>query len=78
MEERKSVLILGAGLMQRPALISAKELGFYTYVIDANDKAESIPYADEFKQVDLKDREGILALASELKEKCGLKAIFTA
>ena len=47
---QQSVLILGAGLMQKPAIISAKNAGFYTYVIDANPAAESVVYADEFKK----------------------------
>ena len=73
-----NVLILGAGLMQKPAILSAKELGYKTVVIDADEKAVSIPFADEFRQIDLKDKEGILAFAKELKEKEGLKAVFTA
>ena len=52
-------LILGAGLMQKPAILCAKELGYKTCVVDADDKAVSIPYADEFKKIDLKDKEGI-------------------
>ena len=78
MTEKGSVLILGAGLMQRPALLAAKQLGFYTIVVDANSEAESIPYADEFSQIDLKDREGIYAFAKALKASAGLRAIFTA
>ena len=73
-----NVLILGAGLMQKPAILSAKELGYKTVVIDADEKAVSIPFAAEFRQIDLKDKEGILAFAKELKEKDGLKAVFTA
>lgn len=64
--------------MQKPAILAAKSLGFYTYVIDANPNAESISYADQFCQIDLKDREGILAYAQELKEKNNLQGIFTA
>ncbi|MCQ2575671.1 MAG: ATP-grasp domain-containing protein [Treponema sp.] len=75
---KENVLILGAGLMQKPAILSAKELGFNTVVIDADDKAVSIPYADEFRIIDLKDREEILAFAKELQQKGGLKAVFTA
>ncbi len=74
-----NVLILGAGLMQKPAILSAKEEGFFVNVIDADPKAVAIPYADNFKQIDLKDKEGILAYAKELKaSKEGLAAVFTA
>ena len=75
---QQSVLILGAGLMQKPAIISAKNAGFYTYVIDANPAAESIVYADEFKKIDLKNKEEIFEFAKVLKDKFNLAGIFTA
>ena len=74
-----NILILGAGLMQKPAILSAKEAGFTVNVIDADDKAVAIPYADTFRKIDLKDKEGILAYAKELKaSEGGLAAVFTA
>ena len=74
-----NVLILGAGLMQKPAILSAKEEGFTVHVIDADEKAVSIPYADTFRKIDLKDKEGILSYAKELKNSSGgLAAVFTA
>ena len=75
---KPSVLILGAGLMQRPAILSAKELGFNAVVIDANPNAESVPLADEFKKIDLKNKEEIFNYAKELKKTSDLKGIFTA
>lgn len=74
----KSILILGAGLMQKPAIESAKSLGFKVFVIDANDKAVCVPLADVFKKIDLKAREEIAEYALELKEKENLCCIFTA
>lgn len=74
-----NVLILGAGLMQTPAILSAKTLGYKVCVIDADDKAVAIPKADVFRKIDLKDKDGILAYAKELKEsEEGLAAVFTA
>ena len=74
-----NILILGAGLMQKPAILSAKEEGFTVNVIDADDKAVAIPYADTFRKIDLKDKEGILEYAKELKaSEGGLAAVFTA
>ena len=65
--------------MQKPAILSAREAGFTVNVIDADDKAVAIPFADTFRKIDLKDKEGILAYASELKKtKAGLDAVFTA
>ena len=74
---KESILILGAGLMQKPAIMSAKELGFNTIVVDANPCALCVPLADSFSKIDLKDKEGIASFAKELKEKENLKAIFT-
>ncbi len=74
-----NILILGAGLMQKPAILSAKEEGFTVHVIDADPKAVAIPYADTFRQIDLKDKDGTLAYAKELQtSEGGLAAVFTA
>ena len=76
----QNILILGAGLMQKPAILSAKELGYNTIVIDADKNAVAIPLADEFFQIDLKDKEGILELCKRLKNETegGLAGVFTA
>ena len=65
--------------MQKPAILSAKEAGFTVHVIDADDKAVAIQYADTFRKIDLKDKDGILEYAKELKAaEEGLAAVFTA
>ncbi len=75
----KNIVILGAGLMQRPAIQSAKKLGLHTIVVDADPKAVCIPLADEFYKIDLKDKEGILELCRRLKNSPdGLEGVFTA
>jgi len=71
-------LILGAGLMQKPAILAAKTLGYTAVVIDADDKAVCVPMADEFSKIDLKAREEILEYAKKLQSKNGLAAVFTA
>lgn len=76
--DKQSVLILGAGLMQKPAILAAKKSGFHTYVIDANENAESISYADEFRKIDLKNREEIYEFSKYLKDEHNLSGIFTA
>lgn len=76
--KKESILILGAGIMQKNAILGAKNLGFNTVVIDSNPNAPYVSLADEFFPIDLKDREGILCLASRLKAEKGLKGIFTA
>lgn len=76
--KRESVLILGAGLMQKPAIKAAKKNGYKTFVIDGNTLAQSIRFADVFKNIDLKNRDEILEYAIDLKNKENLKAVFTA
>ena len=74
------ILILGAGLMQKPAILAAKHLGYEAVVVDANPQAVSVPLADKFYPVDLKDRESLLKLALQLneEEKDSVKGVFTA
>lgn len=71
-----SVFILGAGLMQRPAIDAAHELGLSAVVADGNPKAPCAALADTFVHIDLKDREALLAYARTIKDD--LKAVFTA
>ena len=75
MSELKRILILGAGLMQRPAILAARHLGFCSVVVDANPDAACVPMADEFSPVDLKDRDALLRLARSLRN---LRGVFTA
>ena len=73
-----TVLILGAGVMQLPAIDLARELGWKVAVADGNPAAPGAERCDRFFPVDLKDREGLLAAASELRASSGLDAVFTA
>jgi biotin carboxylase len=77
-KQRERILILGAGVMQGPALKIAGEMGLETVAADADDKAPSIPLAGRFEKVDLKDKEGIETLARSLMEDGGLAGIMTA
>ena len=74
----ENILILGAGLMQRPAILAAKKMGFRVALADGNPDAVCVPLADEFRPIDLKDSEGLIKFALELKKEGGLKAVFTA
>jgi biotin carboxylase len=76
MQER--IIILGAGVMQGPAIKIAKELGLYTIVVDGSSSALHKDMADQFEQIDLKDKEGIEAFARSLQNSGGLGGIMTA
>ena len=71
----EKIIILGAGVMQGPAIKIAKELGLCTVVIDGSKSAVNANMADQFVHIDLKDKEGIEAFARTLD---GLKGIITA
>jgi biotin carboxylase len=73
-----TVLILGAGVMQIPAIRIAKELGWRVAAADGNADAIGASIADIFFHVDLKDLVGLEAAARELAAKGGLEAVFTA
>ena len=63
----KKILIIGASILQLPAIIKAKQAGYHTIVADFNPKAIGIEYADEFYEVSTIDVEGITALAEKIK-----------
>lgn len=82
---KNSVLILGASLLQTKALEAARELGLSVHVVDGNSEAllslQALYKIDatfaHFYDIDLKDREGILELATKLQKEDGLLGIFT-
>ena len=75
---RKSILILGGGVMQIPALRIARERGWRIILADGNPEPPGAMLADQFINVDLKDREGLAREALALKRKGGLDGVFTA
>ncbi len=61
----KKVLIIGASILQLPAIKKARELGYYVGVIDYNPNAVGVPLADEFFEVSTIDIEGVARTAKE-------------
>ncbi len=61
----KKVLIIGASILQLPAIKRAKELGYYIGVIDYDPSAVGIPYADEYFNVSTIDIEGVVKTAEQ-------------
>lgn len=62
----ESVMILGAGPLQVPAIMKAKELGMHVYVCDYDPHAAGLPLADEAYLISTVDQEAILRKATEL------------
>lgn len=63
----KKLLIIGASILQLPAIKRAKEAGYYTIVADFNPNAIGIKYADEYHNVSTIDVEGVTRLAEEIR-----------
>ena len=61
----KRLFIIGASILQLPAIKRAKELGMYVAVADYNPQAIGIPYADEYFNVSTIDEEGVYQAAKE-------------
>ncbi|MDR2792692.1 MAG: ATP-grasp domain-containing protein [Treponema sp.] len=76
--QKKQLIILGAGIMQGPAIRAAKTLGLETIVADADPNAPCAQDADRFEKIDLKDKERIETLARSLQAHGRLAGIMTA
>lgn len=63
----KKILIIGASILQLPAIQKAKEKGFYVGVVDYNPNAVGILYADEFFCVSTVDVDGVVEVALRFK-----------
>lgn len=63
----KKILIIGASVLQLPAIKRAKELGMYVGVADFNPNAVGIPFADEYFNVSTIDIDGVCEVAKRFK-----------
>lgn len=63
----KKLMIVGASVLQLPAILKAKEMGLYVGVADYNPQAIGIPYADEFFNASTMDEDAVLAAALKFK-----------
>lgn len=59
----KRLFIIGASILQLPAIQKAKEMGLYVGVADFNPNAIGIPYADEYFNVSTIDEAGVYEAA---------------
>ena len=63
----KRIMIVGASVLQLPAILKAKEMGLYVGVADYNPQAVGIQYADEFFNASTMDENAVLRAAEEFK-----------
>ena len=60
-------MIVGASVLQLPAILKAKEMGLYVGVADMNPQAIGIQFADEFFNASTMDEDAVLRAAEEFK-----------
>ncbi len=63
----KRLLVIGASVLQVPAIRKAKEMGLYVAVADFNPNAVGIPLADEYYNVSTIDEEGVYQAAKAFR-----------
>lgn len=61
----KRLMIVGASVLQLPAILKAKEMGLQVAVVDYNPKAVGIPYADVYYNASTMDEDAVLAAAED-------------
>jgi len=67
MKEQKKIMIIGAGILQVPAIKKAKELGLYVFALDMNPSAPGFKLADESIQLSTIDVENAVQKASKIR-----------
>jgi len=77
-QRKTRILMLGAGLMQIPAMRAADELGWDVIATDANPRSPGAIHATIFEPVDISDPPAILELARRYYTHGGLDGVFTA
>lgn len=61
----KKLMILGASVLQIPAIVEAKKMGIYVIAVDMNPNAEGFSYADKQIVVSTTDTKKVLEAAKE-------------
>lgn len=61
----KKLMIVGASVLQLPAILKAKEMGLHVAVVDFNPQAIGISYADQYYNASTKDEDAVLAAAED-------------
>ena len=77
MSERPVLLLVGAGLLQVPAIEIAQQEGLRVVATDRDPQAAAFKFADETAVLDTKDVEGHIHIAQRLAAEGNLAAVFT-
>ncbi len=76
-EDRPTILVLGAALMQRPAYEAAQRRGWRAVAVDRDPHSSSRALASDFLQVDIADHEEVARLAAEYAQLNPVHGVFT-
>jgi biotin carboxylase len=74
--KKESILIVSAGRMQIPAILTAKAMGLNVVATDRNPEAVGFELCDEAVAIDSKDIEGHVRFAREHAERLNLRGAF--
>lgn len=74
---RGTLLLVGAGLLQVPAVETAHRLGLRVVATDQNPQAPALKLADEAVVLSTKDVDGHIELARALARRCWLRGVYT-
>jgi len=72
----KKLMIVGASVLQLPAILKAKEMGLHVAVVDYNPQAVGIPYADEYYNASTMEEDAVLK-AAEIYRPDGIMTLAT-
>lgn len=73
---RKGIIIVSAGIMQIPAIKTAREMGLFVIATDKNPQASGFSYADKAVVLDTKDVKGHVEFAKDNKDKFNIVGAF--
>ena len=74
---QKVLMIIGAGILQLPAIKIAREMGLYTVVTDYNKNAIGLKYADHPIIMSTRDVDGTVRVAKEFNEIRKINGVIT-
>lgn len=74
---RKSLLIIGAGIEQVPAIKLAKSFGWTVLATDGNPKAPGLAFADDHRAASTYDVTATIAAAAQLRQARSLDGVMT-
>lgn len=74
----ETILILGGGRMQLPAIQLSRSAGWRVLLADGNPECLGRPLADRFHHIDLRDADALAAMALEHSSRDELQGVFTA